>query len=339
MEESEIGLKTLTGLFGKTRQAYYQKTNHEIETFTQETIVLEMVKKVRKKVKTNRWGGRKLYSMIKKEMERQSIKMGRDKFFDLLRSEGMLVKPRKRHFFTTQSHHWLHKYDYLINGMELTAPNQIWVSDITYVESQDEVLYLYIITDAFSKKIIGWHISTDLKALSAVKALKMAIKNNPNITEGLIHHSDRGVQYCSSEYVNILKKYSIKISMTHGGSPHQNSIAERVNGIIKDEWLYDLELKNRKQAEKKIKEIINVYNIIRPHQTLNFNTPDEVHRRVFLRNKIESIIIGKKYNNEKTGFNKTQPLPINAYKSQLFLAGCSSAEPASASLRQDKIDK
>ena len=327
-------------MFGKTRQAYYKLLNHEVETFTQETIVLEMVKKERKKAKTKRWGGRKIYSIIKEDLEKQNIKMGRDKLFDLLRSEGMLVKPRKRHFFTTQSHHWLHKYEYLIDGMELTAPNQLWVSDITYVESQDEVLYLYLITDAYSKMIIGWYISTNLKADSAVKALKMALRNNPDISAGqLIHHSDRGVQYCSYQYVEILNKYNIKISMTHGGSPHQNSIAERVNGIIKDEWLYDMELKNRDQAEKKIKDIIKVYNTKRPHQSLNYDIPAQVHQMGFLRNGVESVIIGSRYKNKKAGLNKTQPLPTNASKSQLFLTGCSPAEPASASLRQNKNDK
>jgi transposase InsO family protein len=299
-----------------------------------------MVRKVRKKTGTNRWGGRKLYSIIKQDLQKQSIKMGRDKFFDLLRSEGLLVKPRKRHYFTTQSHHWLRKYDYLIEGMKLTSANQLWVSDITYVESQAEALYLYLITDAYSRMIVGWYISEDLKASSAVKALEMAIKNNPNIPEGLIHHSDRGVQYCSSKYVEILKSHSIKISMTHGASPHQNSIAERVNGIIKEEWLYDLELKSRDQAERKIKEIIKIYNTIRPHQSLNYNIPEQVHRMGFLRNKIESIIIGKQYKRKKkAGFKKNQPSPINASNTQVFLAGCSPAEPASASLRQDKSDK
>ena len=272
-------------------------------------------------------------------MEKHSIKMGRDKFFDLLREEDMLVKPRKRHFFTTQSHHWLHKYEYLIDGMKLTAPNQLWVTDITYVESQEKVLYLYLITDAFSKMIIGWYILTDLKADSAVKALKMALKNNPNISGQLIHHSDRGVQYCSSLYVEILKKHHIRISMTHGGSPHENGIAERINGIIKDEWLYDLELKDREQAEKKIKEIIKIYNTLRPHQSLNYNKPAEVHKMGFFRNNFESVIIGKQYQYKKAELITTQPSPINASKSQLFLACCSPAEPASASLRQDKIEK
>lgn len=258
-----------------------------------------MIKRIRKKAKTKRWGGRKLYSMLNDELHNHNIKIGRDKFFDLLRSEGMLVKPRKRHYFTTQSHHWLRKYDYLIDGIVLTVPNQLWVSDITYVESEGEPLYLYLITDAFSKRIVGWHISSDLKADSAVKALKTALRHNPNITDKLIHHSDRGVQYCSFKYVEILNKYSIKISMTHGASPHQNSIAERVNGIIKEEWLYDLTLKNQKQAERKIKEIVSIYNTYRPHQTLNNKTPDQVHKEVFLRDKIKSILIGNTYKRKK----------------------------------------
>ena len=257
-----------------------------------------MVKEIYKKSKTKRWGGRKLYSMIESSLKTHRIKLGRDKFFDLLRSEGMLVKPRKRNYFTTDSHHWLHKYDYLIDGMELTAPNQLWVSDITYVESEGTALYLYLITDAYSKMIVGWYISTNLKADSAVEALIMALKNNPNIG-GLIHHSDRGVQYCSSKYVKILNENSIKISMTHGASPQQNAIAERINGILKNEWLYDIKLKDVKDAKKKLKEIIKTYNTVRPHQTLNYSIPSEVHLKGFFSHPVESILIGKQYRYKK----------------------------------------
>jgi len=266
--------------------------------FVEQEVVIRMVKEIYKKSKTKRWGGRKLYSIISNSLKTHNIKMGRDKFFDLLRSEGMLVKPRKRNYFTTDSHHWLHKYDYLIDGLELTAPNQLWVSDITYVESEDAALYLYLITDAYSKMIVGWYISTNLKADSAVEALKMALKNNPNIGE-LIHHSDRGVQYCSNEYVKILNKNSIKISMTHGASPQQNAIAERINGILKNEWLNDFKLKDVKDAKRKLKKIIKIYNTVRPHQTLNYSIPSEVHLKGFFRHPIESIIIGKQYRYKK----------------------------------------
>jgi len=337
VEEPQIGVKTLTGLFGKTRQSYYKQKNQEVKSILEEAVVLEMVKRKRKQAKTSRWGTRKIYSLVKGDLQKHSIKMGRDKLFDLLRSYNMLVKPRKRHFFTTQSHHWLHKYEYLIDGLVINAPNQLWVSDISYVESEEEALYLYLITDAYSQKIVGWHISSNLKAESAVKALKMALKDNPDLQEyQLIHHSDRGVQYCSSQYVELLNKNKIKISMTHPGSPHENSIAERVNGTIKNEWLYDIQLKNGKSAHKEIKEIIRIYNEIRPHQSINYATPSQIHGKVFLRHKAERVM-GGLYKTKKAEPTTVQPLRANG--PQLSLAGCSSAEPASVSLWKYKVEK
>ncbi len=295
-------------IFGKSKQGYYKVINYQKQEFIEQEIVIEMVKRVQKKAKTKRWGARKKHQLIMPELKALNIKMGRDKFFDLLRQEDLLVQTRKRNYFTTQSHHWLRKYDYLIEGMELTEPNQLWVSDITYVKSQLEVLYLYLITDAYSKMIVGWYISIDLKAKSAVYALKMALKNNPTVNASLIHHSDRGVQYCSNEYVSLLQKHNIQISMTKGASPQQNAIAERINGILKEEWIYDMKLKDLKQSKKKIKQIITIYNMQRPHQTLNYDIPNEVHQRGFIRHKIKSIIIGKEYEYKKKVEAK-QPQP------------------------------
>lgn len=286
-------------MFGRTRQAYYKWQKQDIKEAFEEEIVLDMIKRIRRKTKTSRWGARKLHHLIKPDLEVHSIKMGRDKLFDLLRHNRMLVKPRKRNFFTTQSHHWLRKYEYLIENMIVTSSNQLWVSDITYVYSDQQALYLYLITDVYSQKIVGWYISTDLKAESAVKALKMALRDNPNLNgENLIHHSDRGVQYCSKLYVKMLKSVGAKISMTHPGSPHENSIAERVNGIIKNEWLYDMKLKNRETTNRKIKEIVNIYNKERPHQSLEYLTPSQVHEKVFLRHQAERVI-GKQYTRKK----------------------------------------
>ncbi len=324
-----MSIKLLTGLFGKTRQAYYKQTNQEVKELLEEEIILEIIKKIRRKSKTSRWGVRKIHSLIKEDLQRHSIKIGRDKLFDLLRSNNMLVKPRKRHFFTTQSHHWLRKYEYLIDKMSITAPNQLWVSDITYVYCEEGPLYLFLITDVYSQKIVGWCISTSLKAEFAVIALKMALKENTNlIGEELIHHSDRGVQYCSNLYVEILKGKRIKISMTHPGSPQENSIAERINGILKNEWLYDIDLKNLRHARKEIKEIVKIYNDMRPHQSLNYLTPNQIHNKVFKRHDTERII-GKQYGKKKTELEKVQP--NIAIGSEISLAGCSSAEPTSVS--------
>ena len=320
-----MSIKLLAELFGKTRQAYYKQTNQKIKEVLEEEIILEIIKKIRKRAKTSRWGVRKIHSLIKGDLQKHSIKIGRDKLFDLLRLNGMLVKPRKRHFFTTQSHHWLRKYEYLIDNMTITTPNKLWVSDITYVYCKDGPLYLYLITDAYSQKIVGWYISSNLKAESAVNALKMALKDNSNLTgEELTHHSDRGVQYCSNLYVEILKGKNIKISMTHPGSPQENSIAERINGILKNEWIYDIDLKNLRHARKEIRGIVKIYNEMRPHQSLNYSTPHQIHEKVFKRHDAERIM-GKQYGKKKTELKKVQP--NCAIGSEISLVGCSSAEP------------
>mgnify|MGYP005845504865 CR=1 FL=1 len=202
----------------------------------------------------------------------------------------MLVRKRKRKFFTTDSHHWLRKYDNLIIYKKLTAPNQLWVSDITHIKDNNG--------DAYSQKIVGWHISTDLKADSAVIALELAIKSNKERLKDLIHHSDRGVQYCSSKYVYLLKQNNIAISMTNPGSPHENAIAERVNGILKEECLYDASFNNIEIANTQMLEIIKIYNTYRPHNSLNNQVPEKIHDLGFSRHEAERVI-GKMYEYRK----------------------------------------
>lgn len=286
-------------MFGKSRQAYYKQSKEAEKITLNEQIVLEGVRTIRKKAKTERWGVRKLHNLLNEELQCVNIKIGRDKLFDLLRENNMLVRKRKRKFFTTNSHHWLRKYDNLIVDKSITAPNQLWVSDITYVKiSDDNALYLYLITDGYSQKIVGWSLSDDLKADSAVVALKMAIKNNKGKFLNLIHHSDRGVQYCSHKYVEILKNENVRISMTSPGSPQENAIAERLNGILKEEWLNDLNLKSLSSGRKKLNEIVKIYNTYRPHQSLNYDTPENIHDKGFSRNVTERVI-GKMYEYEK----------------------------------------
>ena len=261
--------------------------------------MLSAVRKIRTRAKTNRWGVRKLQGKVNKELENTQFRIGRDKLFDLLRANNMLVRRRKRKFFTTDSHHWLRKYDNLIQDKKLTGPNQVWVSDITYVRDQDDQVYfLYLITDAYSQKIVGWHLSLDLKTSSAVSALRMAIKNNKQRLSELIHHSDRGVQYCSKQYTETLKNNKIGISMANPGSPHENAIAERVNGILKEEWLYDQDFGSLKNGRRKIKEIITIYNTYRPHNTLKNKTPEQIHDLDFPRHKAVRVI-GKTYEYSK----------------------------------------
>lgn len=291
-------MKYLTRLFGKTRQGYYKQVDATCNKLFREEMILKAVKSIRARSKTQRWGARKLHQLVNKELSALNISVGRDKLFDLLRTHNMLVRKRKRRYYTTQSHHWLHKYDNLIEDKELTSCNQVWVSDITYIKCKEQVYYLYLITDAYSEKIVGWNLSDDLKTESAVEALKMAFKANKGRIKGLIHHSDRGVQYCSEAYVRLLKKHHIEISMTKAGSPHENAIAERVNGILKEEWVYDMNFDNLKKGKKQIGEIIEIYNCFRPHNSLMNQTPQVVHKAGSTVQKA-SRVVGKTYQYRK----------------------------------------
>lgn len=335
-------VQTLCGLFGKTKQAYYKQVSSRAEKAIQQAIVIEVVQKIRKKAKTNRWGGRKLHGLLLSEMAGFPIKVGRDKLFAILRTNDMLVKPRKQRYFTTQSHHWLRKYENLIENVVVTKPNQIWVSDITYVKFNDDVYYLYLITDVYSQKIVGFNISKDLQATSAVEALKMALqKYKTDNLFSLIHHSDRGVQYCSEQYTNLLNDYKILISMTKPSSPHENAIAERVNGILKEEWLYDMKIELDEDPYFKIKNVVEVYNKFRPHNSIGNMAPCQIHDWGFSRHKAERVI-GNTYSyNKKAVSNKKQLSEgdnhaIGPY--DYSLASCSPAELASASSWQCKID-
>jgi transposase InsO family protein len=222
-----------------------------------------------------RIGGRKLHYLVNKELPKE-FHIGRDRFFNWLRSNSLLVKKRRTRIYTTNSHHWLHKYPDLIKNYTPSAPNQLWVSDITYLRTEEGVMYLFLITDAFSKKIVGWKLSDNLRAENALIALKSAIKQWGNEHQ-LIHHSDRGIQYCSEKYVKLLQKNKIFISMTQDGNPLDNAIAERINGILKDEWLYQMTFKTRKSTEIHLFNVINLYNNLRPHLSLGMQTPEEVH--------------------------------------------------------------
>jgi putative transposase len=185
-----------------------------------------------------RLGVRKLFYMIKTELIKENIPMGRDRLFSLLRRENLLVRPKKKYTKTTYSKHWMHKYPDLVNPIKVNRPEQVWVADITYLSIANDFCYLHLLTDAYSKKIIGYKVSADLSSAHTLEALKQALKNR--LYHGqLIHHSDRGLQYCSAGYVQLLTKNRVQISMTQNGSPYDNAIAERVNGILKNEFGLD----------------------------------------------------------------------------------------------------
>lgn len=265
----------LCSWFGVTKQAYYQNKHRVQQNLIQQEILLDQVKNIRKNHK--RLGGRKLFFKLKGFRIEHGIKMGRDAFFDLLRENNLLIKQRKRYHITTNSKHWMKKYPNLIKEIEPLGPNHIWVSDITYWKIKGKHFYISFITDAYSRKIVGYHVADNMEALESAKALTMAIKTlNPDVT-GLIHHSDRGLQYCSSKYVNKLKKRGIEISMTKNGDPLENAIAERLNGIIKGEYLFDYEINSLSKAKEVLTFVVKLYNEDRPHLSVGNATPSQAH--------------------------------------------------------------
>jgi len=248
-----------------------------------------------------RLGGRKLIYMIN-AMSNEELAIGRDRFFNLLRKNGLLVRKRKNRVITTNSFHWMRKYPNLIRDLIVTRSNQIWVSDITYIKTEEGFLYLFLVTDLFSRRIMGWKLSENMEAQNAIMALTQAIENAEYSVKGTIHHSDRGLQYCCGEYIKILLKNQISISMTQSGDPLENAVAERVNGILKDEWIYEIQIKNKQQALNLVDQIIALYNEQRPHLSLKYQTPVAVYQH-HLKNSLNE-------------FNKTKQImqPVNHYQ-------------------------
>ncbi len=275
-----IGIAKLCGWFGLTRQAYYKDGWKGINESIEEDLLLSEVTMIRKNHK--RMGTRKLYDKIQPFMIEHQIKMGRDALNELLSSNHMLVRKRKRQVKTTQSHHWLRKYSNLIHGFTPTAPNQLWVSDITYWKINNNNVYISFITDAFSRKVVGHHVAKTLETVETIQALKMAFTDFSKASENLsslIHHSDRGVQYCSSDYVNLLKDNHVRISMTENGDPLENAIAERLNGILKDEYLNDSNVKTIADAKIVLSQAVYLYNEDRPHMSIGNLYPSQVHEQ------------------------------------------------------------
>lgn len=194
-----------------------------------------------------------------------------------MKSEHLLVKPKKNYTKTTHSKHWLRKHPNLLENTTPKRPNHVWVSDITYVKSREKTHYLSLVTDAYSRKIVGYKLSDDMGAENVVQAFNMAIKNRKS-KELLIHHSDRGLQYCSAIYQKSLLKHNVKPSMTDGYDCYQNAIAERINGILKQEFLI-YKCNNVMELNQLIKESIDTYNNKRPHFSLNMKTPNFVHNK------------------------------------------------------------
>ena len=263
---------------GNSRAGYY-KANRVIEMKESKSekicnLVLDW-KRLMKHI-----GGKKLYEQLKDEIAKmEGPKIGRDKFFDILRERHLLVKRKRNYAKTTDSYHRFHTYENLVKDLILTGPDQAVASDITYLRTEKCFLYLSLQTDLYSRMITGWDLSYSLSVEGSMRALGMTIKQsrNPN---GMIHHSDRGIQYCCKAYIKKLKKHKMRISMTEENHCYENAVAERVNGILKQEFELDCTFKNYKEAYKAVKQAIFIYNYYRKHWSLGLCTPVQIHKAV-----------------------------------------------------------
>jgi putative transposase len=268
-------------LLGVNRQVYYRSKKSRLykQSVAQKVIVL--VREIR--MVMPRLGGRKLYYMLKNEMF--ILKVGRDKLFRILRANHMLIVPKKSYHITTDSHHRFRKHRNLVSTIEIEKPESVWVSDITYVGTRENPSYLALITDAYSKKVVGYDVSKSLSMEGSLRALEMAVKNRKHKGQSLIHHSDRGLQYCSNDYQKLLKHNEISPSMTEKYDPYENAIAERINGILKQEFGIARKIKDFKVKKKLIKNAINIYNTKRPHFSNHMLTPIQMHEQNKLKRK------------------------------------------------------
>lgn len=246
-----------------------------------EMLVVGLIKDKRKIWKKG--SGRNLFKSLEKEFTNHRIKIGRDKFFRILSKHNLLIKRKSRKAITTMSYHHYHKYPNLIIGITPMKANEIWVSDITYIWLEEEncFSYLFLITDMYSRKVVGYCISKSLSREGAIRSYKMAKKElEKEEIENCIHHSDRGVQYCSYDYTDMLKADGLQISMTENSDPRENAIAERINRTIKEEFTEEktITFNNFTEAKRQMKKIINFYNSERPHSSIEMLTPNEAYK-------------------------------------------------------------
>ncbi|OSZ81384.1 transposase [Chitinophagaceae bacterium IBVUCB2] len=266
-------LQSLCGLFGYSRQAFYKQQRLQIIEQSRDALILQQVLHIRNE--QPRCGTRKLLVMLQPFFKKQDIQIGRDTFFQLLAQNKLLIRKRKRSTHTTNSKHFFYRYPNLVAHFTPLHAHELWVADITYIPMKERFAYLYLLTDAYSRKIVGFHVSDDMRVTSAIVALQKALDQKP-ADAIVIHHSDRGLQYCSNDYVAMLKAHHARISMTQNGDPYENAMAERVNGILKSELISD-SYPDLKAAMQHIARCITIYNYRRVHSSLNWQIPDKVH--------------------------------------------------------------
>jgi transposase InsO family protein len=272
----------MCSLFGYSKQAYYKQIKHNSDTTVKEEVIVGLIQQKRQIWK--RGSGRNLHQCLKQDLAKHQIKIGRDKFFDVLRENHLLIKSKRIRTKTTCSYHHFNRYANLIKGAELTRSNQIWVSDITYLwlKPQDKFCYLSVITDLYSRKIVGHCVHESLSVKGCMDALKIALSARKDKTLPLIHHSDRGVQYCCNEYVTMLQKHEVQISMTQTGDPLENAVAERIHKTIKEEFTDERQISfsNIGKAKMEIQKFVAFYNQKRPHRSIEWLTPNAAHKRI-----------------------------------------------------------
>jgi transposase InsO family protein len=262
-------------LFGVDRQVYYRKIKRRIIKQDKAQLVVNMVLDIR--IQMPRIGSKKLYYLLGQDLK--TLKIGRDKFIDILRANHLLIVPKRSYHITTNSHHRFRKYKNQLLDLQINKPEQVWVSDITYIGKREKPCYLSLITDAYSKKIVGYNVADNLNTQSSLVALKLAIKQRKNKGIPLIHHSDRGLQYCANEYQKLLSKNDIQPSMTQNSDPYENAVAERINGILKQEFSIDKYNKDLPIMKQIIKETVAIYNEKRPHLSNHMLTPNQMHEQ------------------------------------------------------------
>jgi len=271
---SSYTIDEICNAFGISRQGYYKARKQQQKAECYHRELFQKVLTIRRQMPV--LGGRKLYVLLKEEIESLSISLGRDKFFEFLKQQHLLIKPKKYRPRTTNSTHRFKKYVNLIKDIKINSINQVHVSDITYLRTVDRFCYLFLITDLYSRRILGADVSESLAIEGGLRALKMATEKMKHI-EGTIHHSNRGIQYCSNIYTEKLASLGIKISMSEQANPYENAVAERVNGILKQEFMLDKTFPDIKTAKKAVQEAIRIYNQQRPHMSLGYKTPDQVY--------------------------------------------------------------
>jgi putative transposase len=277
LDNAELGIEKLCRLFGKTRHGWYDHQWRKQGDFLKEELILQLIHEIRQSLP--KIGTRKLHYMVNQKLSEHRLEAGRDYLFDLLAKHKLLIRNRRRRIITTDSRHWMRKYSNLITELQILNPEQLWVSDITYIRLINGFVYLSLITDAYSHKVVGYSLRKDLSAEGCLNALQMALINRKYFHQQLIHHSDRGCQYCCKEYVDLLNENNIAISMTNNGDPYENAIAERINGIIKSEFnLYSSQF-GFEETSRVIEKTIAAYNQLRPHASCDYLTPDQAHQK------------------------------------------------------------